>query len=364
MVFKKIDRYIGRSFLTRFFGVVLLLCMLYVVFDLLKRLEEIQQSTAAGVAGAVSSYYAYLLALFLADIMPGLILVSGGMVLVSMARRRELLALKANGTSLYRVMAPIFFWTVLLSIGVFGFRESAGPNLAQKKLLLDRVLENDVEREVLLRDPRHNRKIFIGQYGFARESIRDICLLEFHGPDSTMLKRVIQADRATWNPDGSLTLETVEVRPFNRSAAALEPRFLPTRRIETELSPLKIARAVEDDPEALRLVHSLPELRRLVRSHPTVPHFRVLFHSRLASFFSPFILLLVGLPCLVGFEESIKSRFLSVIISILVAGGFYALGFVFTSMGETQAISPVVAGWLPAILGGAAGLWLFQAMVT
>jgi lipopolysaccharide export LptBFGC system permease protein LptF len=53
-----------------------------------------------------------------------------------------------------------------------------------------------------------------------------------------------------------------------------------------------------------------------------------------------------------------------VVISILVAAGFYALGFVLSSMGATETVNPVIAGWLPSIIGGSAGLWLFQSMHT
>jgi lipopolysaccharide export LptBFGC system permease protein LptF len=51
-------------------------------------------------------------------------------------------------------------------------------------------------------------------------------------------------------------------------------------------------------------------------------------------------------------------------VSIGLAAGLYALTFVFTSMGSTGSLNPVLAGWLPVILSGAVGLWLFQAMLT
>lgn len=101
-----------------------------------------------------------------------------------------------------------------------------------------------------------------------------------------------------------------------------------------------------------------------MRLNPEIPFFAVSFHTRLAAFFSPLILLLVGLPCLVGFERSVNSRFLSVIVSMGLAAGLYVLTFVFNSMGTTGALNPVLAGWLPAIISAVAGLWLFQSMMT
>jgi len=365
MVFKKIDRYIGWSFLSRFLGAVCVLGLLYVTFDLLKQLEDIQQAELQQAVRTVASYYGYLLPLFIAQIVPGFLLVSAGMVLVRMAHQRELLVLKACGTSIYRAVAPIFFWTLVITIAVFAFQETLGPHFARMREVLNRVLNNDVEHELLVRDAKYNRRIFVGRYEFPTHSMKRVCVMEFRADNPLRLKKVIQADSGAWGRDNTIALEAVEVRRFDESGAPVDEKsFSPTISIETALTPFDFVRVTQKEGESLSLSYTLPELYRLMRRQPDVPHFRVLFHSRLASFFSPFILLLVGIPFLIGFEHSVGSRFVSVIISIVVAAGFYALTFVFTSMGETQTLPAVLAGWLPPIAGSSLGLWLFQAMLT
>ncbi len=365
MLRNKIDRYIGWAFLSRLLGIVALLSVLYVTFDLMKRLEEVQHAGLSDATGTVASYYLYMISLFVADILPALVLVAAGMALVHMARQRELLALKASGTSLYRATAPVFLWTLLLCVLVFGFRESVGPRVARQREILDRVLDNDVERELLLQDPGFSRYVFVGQYDFPRRAMQEVCLLEFHLGDERLLERVVQADRAHWGSrEGTLMLEGVEIRQFDESGAGAAPSFHPTREVRTGLTPFALVEAAQDQDEEIGLMYSLSELRRLVRAQPDIPHFRVLLHGRLASLFSPFILLLIGLPCLVGFERSVNSRFLSVTVSILLAAGFYTVNFVLTSMGETQVVPAVLAAWMPTIGGGAVGLWLFESMRT
>ncbi|MFO8008774.1 MAG: LptF/LptG family permease [Candidatus Brocadiia bacterium] len=365
MLRKKIDRYIGWSFLSRFLGVVVLLSVLYVTFDLMKRLEEIQQAGLANATATVATYYAYMISLFVADILPALVLVAAGMVMVHMARRRELLALKASGTSLYRATAPVFFWTLLLCVLVFGFRESIGPRLAKRRETLDRALDNDVERQLLLEDAGFNRYLAVGQYNFADQNMQDVCLLEFRLDDELLLERVVQADRASWGSrEGTLVLEAVEVKLLDETGSREDPSFHPTLEVRTGLTPFAFVEAAQEEDDEIGLMHTLSELRRLARTQPDIPHFRVLLHGRLASLFSPFVLLLIGLPCLVGFEHSVGSRFLSVTISILLAAGFYTVSFVLTSMGETQVVPPVLAAWMPTIGAGAAGLWLFESMRT
>jgi lipopolysaccharide export LptBFGC system permease protein LptF len=365
MVFKRVDRYITVAFLLRFLGALLIIGALYATFDLLKRLEDIRQEGLKNAASLLLAYYGRLMPMFLLDVVPGIVLMAAGMVVVHMAKARELLALKASGTSLYRVMAPIFLWTFLISIGMFGAKERYGPRLLRQGEMLGHVLDSDVENQLLLNDPQHYRKVFIGRYDFTRRTLRKVTLLDFYPDNPLGLKRSIQADSGQLLAGGILSLRTAEVQQFDPSGTPnARPTVLPRLDVEVGLSPMDILSASEDNAQKGSLFQTLPELRTQMRLNPEIPFFAVSFHTRLAAFFSPLILLLVGLPCLVGFERSVNSRFLSVIVSMGLAAGLYVLTFVFNSMGTTGALNPVLAGWLPAIISAVAGLWLFQSMMT
>ncbi len=363
MVFKRIDRYVSVSFLLRFLGTLCLIAVLYTSYDLLRRLEDIREMGLVRGLGILGQYYGRLLPVFLLDVVPGIVLIAAGMVMVHMARARELLALKACGTSLYRVMAPLFFWTLLISMTVFAVRETFGPAWVRQGEMIGHVLDNDIENQVLINDAANNRKVYIGQYDFAHRTMKNVSVLDFY-PEGA-LKRNMQADTAALKAPGVLTLKIVEAQEFDPTGAPSgRPTVTPQVDLPVGLTPLALVELTEENAQKGVRLQTLPELRAQMRRNPEIPFFRVTFHSRLASFFGPLILLLVGLPCLVGFERSVNSRFLGVIVSIAFAVGLYALTFIFTSMGGTGALDPVLAGWLPAIITGAAGLWLFQTMMT
>lgn len=363
MIFKRIDRYVSWFFLALVFGGLCLIAGLYTVFDLLKGLEDVQQAGLGRGVAMLAAYYAHLLPVFLVDITPAIVLVAAGMVMVHMAKKRELLALKASGTSVHRVTAPLFFWTVLISVAVFGIRETVGPESARRSALLGHALEGKVAKHLLVTDSRFGREVFVGEYDFATDGMKAVSLMEFF-PDG-MLKQTIQADTAVCGPDGSLYLHDVELKTFDESdAPPSKAEFRSSMTVESDLSPFDFVQAAEEKSERTALFHSLPELLDGMRTYPDVAYFRVVFHSRLASFFSPLLLLLVGIPCLVGFERSVNSLFLSVIVSIVVAAGYYALGFVLGSMGNSATISAPLAAWLPVIVVGSVGLWLFESMLT
>ncbi len=360
MVFKRVDRYVSGSFLVHLIGSVCLIAVLYGSFDLLSRLDELGGVAPGRTVAMLGEYYGHVVPLFLADVVPALVLVSAGMVLVRMAKTRELLALQASGTSLRRVVTPLLFWALLISVGVFVLRETLGPNLVRTGELLSHKLDDRIEKELLLSDPRF--KAFIGEYDFDQSTMKGVCVLEFYPKGG--LKRMTRGDTGGWLADGSLYLEGVEVQEFDASGAQVSTASLPSKKMETDLVPYDLVEAAEHDQGLTAAFRPLADLRRQMQQHPSVPQFRVLFHSRLASLFAPIVLLLLGIPCLVGFEQSVTSRFLGVIVSMVVAVGLYVLTFLFTSMGNTATVSPVVAGWLPTALVGTAGLWMYASMRT
>jgi lipopolysaccharide export LptBFGC system permease protein LptF len=363
MIFKQIDRYVSRSFLVRFVACLLLIAALYVSFDVMKQFDEVRGGNGGRELALLTSYYAHLLPVFLLEVVPGVVLVAAGMVMVRMAKARELLALKANGTSLYRTMAPLFVWALVASVCVFAVREAAGPRFARRSAVLGRVLADSVESQILVGEEARNRRIFIGEYDFATGTMKDVSVIDFY-PDDT-LERNIRADSAAIGPGGKLLLQAAEVQRFAPDARPQgNPELHAEMQVESDLAVLDVIQAAEDDGEEGLFLRPLEELRRQIRLNPQVPFFRVSFHSRLASFFSPLLLLLVGLPCLVGFERAVNSRFLGVIIAVAVASGLYGLTFVFNSMGTTGALHPVLAGWLPPIIVAAVGLYLFESMLT
>jgi lipopolysaccharide export system permease protein len=361
MLRKQIDRYVGGSFVAFFTGSACLMGVLYVVFDLLRRLDQIRDLGLRTGAATLAAYYGHLLPVFLADIAPGVCLIAAGMVLVKMAKRRELLALKASGTSIHRATAPIFAWALLISIAAFAVRETVGPAFTRQRAILDNVLEGKVERHLWPTEAAAERQVFVGQYDFSTDTLKDVTMLELH-PNGAP-RREIYAPTAVLQRDGSLLLQGGEVQEFDASGSTARTHPLGEQVVATGLTRFDFVSAAEEQ-DGGSAVRTLPALLQGMRDYPAVPYFRVAFHSRLAAFFSPLLLLLVGIPCLVGFERSVDSLFLGVIVSIVVATGYYAVTFVLGSMGISDTLNAMLAGWLPVTIVGSLGLWLFESMLT
>jgi lipopolysaccharide export system permease protein len=365
MVLKRVDRYVTWRFLAFLAGMLCLLGFLYGSFDMLKRVEDLSHAQLGEKLALLGRYYLYVLPLFLVEVVPALILVSAGMLLVQMARRRELLVLKASGVSVYRTVAPIFLCTFIISLLCFTFQQTLAPGFARQREMLDKQIGGTVETELLVKDPAYHRRVFVGQYDYADQTMQSITVLDFYSENELRLKAVMRADSGQLTAGGVLQLQGVTLQAFDLAGT---PRPLaspvPAATLQTGLIPFDFVRAAQASDQQTMVTQTLAQLREQIRRNPNVPDFRVVYHSRIASILSPIILLLIGIPCLIGFETTVKSRFLGVIVSIVVAAGFYALGFALSSMGATETVNPILAGWLPSIVGGSAGLYLFQGMHT
>ena len=363
MIRKRLDRYVSRSFLVPFFGCLLLIFGLYASFDIMKRIDEFQRKGLETVLPAILSYYGYLFPVFVLETVPAVILVAAGWALVRMSSRRELLALKASGISLHRLVLPVFLWTLLISAAVFWARESVVPEAAKRKELIDRELDEKVARNLFLEDEEYGFKLFVRAYDFSDNTMSRVSIVELH--PHNVLKTTIRADAGEWVQQGGLHLEKVQIDRFGEDGTPQgAPEVLTTLQVPTSLTQFHFAEAQEESISFTSLFLTLRQLAERIRDNPGIPQFRVMFHSRLASSFSALVLLLFGIPLLVGFGDSMSSRFLATVVCMAVAACYYVVSFVFASMGGTGAINPALAGWLPTLIGAPLGVWLFESMRT
>ena len=365
MIRKRIDRYLSHAFLVRFILSVLIICGLYLGFDAVSRVDEIQKLSLSKALPKILTYYAYLFPARILDTIPPLLLVGAGLTLVQMCRNRELLTLRASGVSLHRVTLPIFLWTVVVVVLVFWAKESIVPFCTRQYELLDRDLHGKVTSNLVLKEPALNRKMFVGSYDYASGVMSQVHLMEFYDREGNKtIKTITEAVTGTWREDGGLSLQNVTIQQFDEDGTAKNKPplpVLPSKPVDTRLTPFDFVAAKS---EAILPVLTLSELARQARSNPQIPRFSVMLHSRLAATLMPFVLLLVGIPLLVGFPRAAESRVLAVVVCALVAGALYVLSFVSISMGNTGVMNPVLAGWLPVLLVGPVGLWLFASMRT
>jgi LPS export ABC transporter permease LptG/LPS export ABC transporter permease LptF len=208
-VFPRIlDKYVVREFLKIFILVLagfVVLILVFTVFDLLKDIlsHDIGWST-------VSEYLVNLTPSMLYQITPLAVLIAVLVTFGVLNRNSEIIAMKACGISLYRLVIPIVSIAVILSLSLFLFDQYYLPQANRKQEALRNIIKGKPPQTVLRPEqnwifgqphPGEPDRIFYYQFfDPGRNEFANLSLFEFN-PSTFALSRRIFAARAVWNPD-------------------------------------------------------------------------------------------------------------------------------------------------------------------
>jgi len=126
-----------REFLTNFAVILLSFVMLSIVFSFFELLGDIIRNRTALVT--VGDYLINLIPYMIYQLAPLCVLIAVLVTFGVLNRSSELTAMKATGTSLYRIVAPVLVIAALISISLFAFDQFylPGANRRQEALRAD-----------------------------------------------------------------------------------------------------------------------------------------------------------------------------------------------------------------------------------
>lgn len=129
-IVKRIDSYLLRTFLglfaATFFIVIFILLMQFMWM-------HVKDLVGKGIGiGVLAEFFVYAAASVVPLALPLAILLSSLIAFGNLAERFELTAMKAAGISLFRIMRPLVFAAMLLSVGAFFFSNNVLPRSQMK----------------------------------------------------------------------------------------------------------------------------------------------------------------------------------------------------------------------------------------
>ncbi len=175
---RRLDRYVMGEFVRM---LILSLLSLTAIFVLVHLMDHIDLYLDEGAPWpAIGKYYLYQTPYNLLLTMPMAMLVATILALGELGRHGELTAMKASGVSLYRVVAPILGFALLLSLGVLALGETVVPRLNERV--------NDVYEEEIRGEPP-GRENFRGSFVYQNDEgytyiVRALFVEEGVVPDS------------------------------------------------------------------------------------------------------------------------------------------------------------------------------------
>lgn len=366
-MFSVLDRYLLRSLLTNYFIGIGVMLSLYVVLDLFVNMDEFTErgESVFIVARNIFDYYLPNLALYFAQLGGIITLFACGAVLARMRKLNEVTAMLASGVSLYRLARPIMLFAIAATGVLLIDTEVIIPAVAHKLARKHDEVGGDRAYEVLFLKDGKGALLSAGRYFPESQDLQSMLVME--RDESGAVKRIIEADAASWEPpstpDAPGTWRLERGRSLTRTThTGLGPRENKVEEYPTlyrsKLGPKEIElRQAEGWVGYL----SLAQLKEL-QMQPEADAAAILRtrHARVVSLIVSLLLVMLGLPFFL--DRSPANILSDATKCVLVCGLCYVGTFVAQSI-RIDTLSAFMA-WIPVFVFGTLAMALLDRVRT
>ena len=339
-----------------------------VVFELVRRVSESGLPVTAALLVLMLRLPGFLVLAFpMATLMATLLAYS------RLSGSSELTALRSVGVSTRRMVMPALALSVVMSLLTFTFNDLIVPraNLAASNTL-ERALGKAIASEkgdnilysrfgrIKMEEGESTRMLTHIFYArkFLRGDMNDVTLLDFSRAGQ---RQMLMAKQGHWNDDKAMweftdgRIVNIDDNNGTTTSAEFDRYFYPLSRDPLEVAKLPTDASVMTVGQALRAERLLMEANNLKEAR----RLRVRIQEKFAF---PAICLVFGL---IGSSLGVRphsrtSRSQGFGISVLLIFGYYLMSFIFSSLGITATLTPVLAAWMPVLIGLSGGLWLLR----
>jgi len=241
---KKIDFYLLKSFFTALLVVMLAIGFTIIIINMVEELRDFIDHNVPLVS--ILEYYLYFGGWVIKSFFPVFILLATLFSVSMLARRNEIMAMKASGLSLYRITLPFLVIAILLAAFHFNYNEYIYPPANKRRLEIKRYTIEKKSKDALSKIHNIYRQINPGyfytieSFNTVRREGNDFRLYQSIG---NQLSRIITADKITF-VDHVWRLEKVVVRNFSDTAEELFSRLNTLTVFDIKDQPEDFARRI------------------------------------------------------------------------------------------------------------------------
>ena len=365
IVFPRIlDEYILREFVAMFALVLAGFVLLMIVFTFFDLVGDILRNHIA--LSIVGEYLLNLTPSMLYLITPLAVLIAALVTFGVMNRNSEIIAIKATGISLYRLIIPIVTMAVVLAAALFFFDQYYLPQANRKQ----EALRNEIKGRPTQTYLHPEQKWMFGQKPLPGEP-GSIFYYEFFDPHSKefvslsvfefdpatfQLTRRIFAKRVVWNADaGGWTFENGWVRDVEGANVKDYRTFLETSFPEVRATPdyFKKEAVPSDEMNFGQLDRYIRDLRQ---SGFDTKRLSVALWHKLSYPLIAVVMALLAIPFALSMGR--RGSIAGVAVAIAVALAYMVIDNLFGAMGNVNYLPAAMAAWSADVLFGLVGGYL------
>lgn len=339
-----LDRYIARQIL-RYFGVTLaVISVVYVIADFFEKVDNLIKT---GLPPLKAAYY-FLSRIPVEQLIPASALLAVMLVFGLMNKHNEIIALKAGGISIYRLLKVPFALGLIFSLVLLMLSEILLPIVRSNanRMRMEQVQKIWVDllhRNIWLKG---NRSIYhIAHYDSVRERMMDVSLTFFD--DDFRITRRIDAREGVY-VDGKWILKEAMEQVRNPEDGAFAVHHRDQLALMLDFAPFDLKRVIKESDEM-----SLLELGDYIRTTEAegydVTPYRVDWHAKVAF---PLVCIIMTVIAVTVAGRGRRGENLVIVVAtgIGLAFSYWVLHGFSLSLGYADMLPPLVAAWLPNVI--------------
>jgi LPS export ABC transporter permease LptG/LPS export ABC transporter permease LptF len=358
-----LDEYVLREFLKMFAMVLagfVLMLLVFTFFDLIG--DMLHNHTPVGVT---CEYLLNLTPSMIYQLTPLSVLIAVLVTFGMFNRSSELIAMKATGISIYRLVIPVLVISATLAGGLFAFDQYYLPQANRKQEALRNIIKGKPAQTTLNPDQKwiigqqsggEPERVFYYQF-FApdQNAFANISLFELDPKSFSVIKRIF-AERAVWNANQRTwnfengwerTMTGANVNSFHEFQSATfaevreEPGYFKKESLQSQ------------EMNFGQLEHYIRDLQQ---SGFDTMKLRVQLQHKLAYPLVTIVMAVLAVPFALSMGR--RGSLTSVAWAIGIGLGYWVAARLFDAMGDVNFLPAAIAAWSPDVLFGLTGGYL------
>ncbi len=361
-----LDEYVVREFLNTFLLVLTGFVLLMLVFTFFELVGDVLRNHIP--LSTVGEYLLNLTPSMLYRIAPLAVLIAVLVTFGVLNRNSEIVAMKATGISLYRLVVPIVIISAILSVCLFLFDQYYLPQANRRQEALRSTIKGrppqtflHPEQKWIFGQPRPGEPNRIFYYQFFDPNINEfanLSVFEF-SPTNFAISRRIFASRVSWNArrnewvfqngwerdfDGAMQTHYQDFRSTSFAEIHEEPTYFTKESLQSqEMNFEQLDRYIRD----------------LRQSGFDTMRLRVALWQKLAYPLVAVVMAILAIPFALSMGR--RGSLTGIAVAIAVALAYWVIDGLFGAMGNVNYLPAALAAWSPDVLFGlTAGYFLLR----
>lgn len=346
-----LDRYIFKSLITIFISCIFLFLFLYVVIDILSRLDDILKHKTHFTV--LIQYYLWYLPVMFTQIAPFACLLSTLYTFSKLNHTNEIIAMRASGLSIFYITKTALIFGALISLLVFLVNDRLMPHAMNITQSIKTQMEEGTKKR---QDKKHeivsnlsmyglkNRLFFISKFHTDTNTMEGITILE--QDENQNLTRKIVARKGIYQDRFWKFYNSITYNFDSKGQIIDAPLYMEEEIMAIPEGP-KDFLAQRQRPESMTIAQLDTYIWKLSKSGATnvIRNLKIDLYQKFTSPFTSLIIVLLGIPFSLMMHKR-ATGLSSIGISIMVGFLYYISDAVFIAIGRGGAIPPVMAASL------------------